>query len=202
MPALRLPEKPKYAAVPQFESRVPKPDELVVLNQTLLNSTVTIGKILQDCSNKWALGGDVAEVISGVNVVPDHISLLTSRDGCTEILGKLAQYHPETPGMVEKELDREANVDFHSHRIKIKSYTSGMNVEGSSVKVHGDLQIKVGDWEWGDPIDFEPDHVNVIGVEIPIVPLKLKTDLYTGLGWTDRAAKIHEAVKRSRHMFG
>jgi hypothetical protein len=60
----------------------------------------------------------------------------------------------------------------------------------------------VGDWDWGDPIEFEPDYVNVVGVNVPIVPLKLKSELYTGLGWTDRAAKIHEAVMRSRHMFG
>jgi len=30
----------------------------------------------------------------------------------------------------------------------------------------------------------------------------MKNELYTGLGWTDRARKIHEAVMRSRHMFG
>jgi hypothetical protein len=79
---------------------------------------------------------------------------------------------------------------------------SRFDIGGSRLDVHGELQIKVGNWDWGDPLDFEPDHVYVVGVKVPIVPLKMKSELYTGLGWDDRARKIHEAVVRSRHMFG
>ena len=60
----------------------------------------------------------------------------------------------------------------------------------------------MGEWDWGDSLEFEPDYVYVVGVKVPIVPLKMKRELYTGLGWLDRASKIHEAVIRSRHMFG
>ncbi|HZY46446.1 MAG TPA: hypothetical protein VFE96_01500 [Candidatus Bathyarchaeia archaeon] len=202
MPALRLEEKPKPSSLPTFESRIPKPEELVVLDKRLLDATVTIGRTLKDCKSKWAIAGDVAEVISGVNVIPNHISILTTKDGCDEIARKLNTNQVEPAHIVERELDREALVDLKSYKIRIKSYTFHSKVDGSGLNVHGDLRIKVGDWDWGDPIEFEPDYVNVVGVNVPIVPLKLKSELYTGLGWTDRAAKIHEAVMRSRHMFG
>jgi hypothetical protein len=202
MPALRLSDKPKPTSLPQIESRIPKPEELVVLSKPLLDATIKIGKGLLDCNNKWAIGGDVAEVISGVNVRPDYISILTTKEGCDEITRKLAKYQDELPHIVERELDREARINLNLHKVRIKSYNSRMNVDGSRLDVHGNLQIRVGDWEWGDPLDFEPDYVYVVGIKMPIVPLKMKSELYTGLGWTDRAAKIHEAVMRSRHMFG
>jgi len=68
--------------------------------------------------------------------------------------------------------------------------------------VHGDLRIKVGEWEWGDPLDFEPEYVYVVGVKVPVVPLKLKTELYLGLGWMDRVRKINEAMARRHHKIG
>jgi len=202
MPALRLSDKPKPIDLPQIQSRIPKPEELVVLSKPLLDATIIIGRALMDCKNKWAIGGDVAEVISGVNVQPNHIAILSTKDGCDEVARKLVKYQVEPPHVVERELDREASVDLKLHKVWIRSYMSRFDVEGSVLDVHGNLQIKVGGWDWGDPLDFDPDYVYVLGVKMPIVPLKMKSELYSGLGWTDRAIKIHEAVMRSRHMFG
>ncbi len=202
MPVLKLSDKSKSFSIPHIESRIPKPDELVVLSKPLLDATITVGKALIDCMSKWAIGGDVAEVISGVNVKPDHIVVLTTREGVDEITRRIAKYQLEPPRTDERELERDAKVDLKLHKVRIKSYTSRFSVEGSKLDVHGDLRIKVGDWDWGDPLDFEPDYVYVVGVKVPIVPLKMKSELYTGLGWMDRATKIHEAVMRSRHMFG
>jgi len=202
MPALRLADKPKPIDLPQIKSRIPKPEELVVLSKPLLDATIMIGKTLMDCKNKWAIGGDVAEVISGVNVQPSHITILSTKDGCDEIARKFAKYQLEPPHTVERELDRDAIIELKLHKVRIKSYASRFDLEGSLLDVHGNLQIKVGEWDWGDPLDFDPDYVYVVGVKMPIVPLKMKSELYSGLGWTDRAIKIHEAVVRSRHMFG
>ena len=202
MPALRLSDKPKPIVLPHFESRVPKPEELVTLTKPLLDATIMIGKALTNCTNKWAIGGDVGEVISGVNVQPNRIAILTTREGCDEITRKLAKFQIEPSRIIERELERDAKVDLKLLKVRIKSYAARFDIEGSRLDVHGDLRIKVGDWDWGDSLDFEPDYVYVVGVKVPIVPLKMKSELYTGLGWMDRVSKIHEAVMRSRHMFG
>ena len=202
MPALRLSDKPKPISLPHFESRIPKPEELVTLTKPLLDATIMIGKALTNCTNKWAIGGDVGEVISGVNVQPNRIAILTTREGCDEITRKLAKFQIEPSRIIERELERDAKVDLKLLKVRIKSYAARFDIEGSRLDVHGDLRIKVGDWDWGDSLDFEPDYVYVVGVKVPIVPLKMKSELYTGLGWMDRVSKIHEAVMRSRHMFG
>jgi len=202
LPALRLSDKPKPISLPHFESRIPKPEELVTLTKPLLDATIMIGKALTNCTNKWAIGGDVGEVISGVNVQPNRIAILTTREGCDEITRKLAKFQIEPSRIIERELERDAKVDLKLLKVRIKSYAARFDIEGSRLDVHGDLRIKVGDWDWGDSLDFEPDYVYVVGVKVPIVPLKMKSELYTGLGWMDRVSKIHEAVMRSRHMFG
>lgn len=199
MPPLKLPTKPSFASIPQIESRVPKPEELVVLSRPLLDATMKIGKLLKDCANKWAISGDVAEVTLGVNVPADHITILTTKEGCDEISGKLAVFQVEGPRLHDKLLEREANIDRKLYPVQIRSYVSRFNVEGSKLDVHGDLQIKVGDWEWGDALDYEPEYVYLVTVKVPVVPLRLKSELYLGLGWMDRVRKINEAVMRAHH---
>ena len=76
------------------------------------------------------------------------------------------------------------------------------NIDGQRLDVHGDLRIKVGEWDWGDPLDYEPEYVYVVGVKVPVVPLQLKTELYMGLGWMDRVRKISEANARRHHKIG
>lgn len=66
------------------------------------------------------------------------------------------------------------------------------------VKVHGDLQFKVDDWDWGDVLEFDPEYVYVVGAKIALVPLSVKSELYQNLGWIDRVEKIKQAISPPR----
>lgn len=202
MPALSIPTKTATSSIPIIESRIPRPEELVVVSKPMLDVTTALGRLLMDCSAKWAIGGDLGEILSGVNVNPEEATILTTLQGCREISKKLAEFQLEPPGAVERTLGRNAEIDLKAFPVKIKSYNSRFDINGQRVNVHGDLQIKVGDWEWGDPIDYEPEHIYVVDVKVPVVPLELKTEIYTGLGWIDRVKKIREAQARRHHQFG
>ncbi len=199
MPALNLPNDPRLASIPVIQSRVPNPEELVVLSKPLLDATIAAGELLADCSAKWAIGGDLGEILFGVNVQPDHVTILTTANGCDEINKKLAAVRVEAPRTIERRLNRNAEIQPKPQPITIKAYTSQFAIKGQKLEVHGDLQIRVGEWEWGDPIDYDPEYVYVVGVKVPVVPLGLKKDLYFGLGWLDRVKKINEAVARAHH---
>ncbi len=141
MPALVISNKSRPLNIPVFQSRIPKPEELVVLDKP------------------------------------------ASRQ-------------------VETQIKRNAEIEPKPLPITIKSYASQFNINGQRLNVHGDLRIKVGDWDWGDPLDYEPEYVYVVGVKVPVVPLELKTRLYMGLGWMDRVRKIHDAMARRHHKIG
>jgi hypothetical protein len=50
------------------------------------------------------------------------------------------------------------------------------------------------------PPTFEANMINIVGFSLPIVPLSLKGEVYSGLGWVDRVQMISNAVIRSRRL--
>jgi len=199
VPALIVPNKAKPLNIPIFQSRIPKPEELVVLDKPLLEATIELGNLLKDCQAQWAFAGDIGEILNGVNVRPDHLTILANLMGCEEIGKRLERFQVEASRMVETQIERSAEIEPKPMPITTKSYRSRFNLKGQRLDVHGELRIKVGDWDWGDPLDYEPEYVYVVGVKVPVVPLELKTRLYRGLGWYDRVSKIHAAMARRHH---
>jgi hypothetical protein len=199
MPPLKIPPRAHSIVAPFVESRVPGPEDFVVLSEPLLNATLKLAGELRGCKSKWAMSGDAGELVSGVNVRANHLIVLTTPDGCEEISRQLAENIIQTPRIVERKLDREAKVDKESYPVYIKSHEARFQIDGQRLEVYGGLQIKIGAWEWGDPLDYEPDYVYVGSEKLPVVPLRLKTELYIGLGWMDRVKKINEAMVRRHH---
>ena len=199
MPALKIPHKAHQIVAPFVESRVPGPEEFIVLSEPLLNATLKLARLLKDCKSKWALAGDAGELVSGVSVAADHLSILTTAEGCEEISDRLAENVVQTPRIVERKLDREAKIDLEPYPVQIESYEARFQIEGQRLHVYGGLRIRIGEWEWGDPLDYEPEYVYVGSEKLPVVPLRLKTELYVGLGWMDRVKKINEAMVRRHH---
>jgi hypothetical protein len=139
--------------------------------------------------------------VLGVAVKPDHLEILTDRAGSEEISVKLRQYQTLPLKEAEKKLPREANIEGKMYPVYIRSSYSEYAVEGARIEVYGDLQIKVGDWEWGDPLDFDPVSTSVVGTEVPVVPLSLNSELNLGLGWMDRFQLISDTIMRSQHEY-
>src|SRR5260370_31927086 len=150
MPALVVPDKSKPLNIPVFQSRIPKPEDLVVLDKPLLEATIEVGNLLKDCQAKWALSGDIGEILNGVNVQPDHLTILTDVSGCEEIGKKLERFQVEVSRPVETQIRRNAEVEPKPLPIIIKSYRPQSNLDGQTLDGHGDLRIKVADCDWGD----------------------------------------------------
>lgn len=196
---LNIPGGRPLPQIPTLGSRVPKPEEVVILPPSLIRAIVKLGRELKDVQEKWALGGDAAEVVKGVSVRPSWLELVTTAKGVSEICGVLAEAVKTQPGLVESRLERDADIGGKVYPVFIRSTYAELDVEGVKVKLFGDMQYKVGDWEWGDPLDFEAETVNIVGVTVPTLPLTLKSELDLGLGWMDRVELISDAILRSQH---
>ena len=138
MPALIVPNKAKPLNIPIFQSRIPKPEELVVLDKPLLEATIELGNLLKDCQAKWAFGGDIGEILNGVNVRPDHLTILANLVGCEEISKRLERFQVEASRIVETQIKRSAEIEPKPLPIIIKSYRSQFNLKGQRLDVHGE----------------------------------------------------------------
>ena len=185
---LNIPGGKPRPDVPILGSKVPQPEEIVMLSQPVLKAVIKLGEELKDAHAKWAVGGDAGEIMKGVNVHTDFIEILTTKEGTQEICARLGDYVTLPPSVDGKMLP-----------VYIRSHYAELTLNGVKVKVYGDQQIKVAEWDWGDPLDYTPDEVNVVGTRVPTVPLRLSSELDLGLGWLDRVELISDAVMRSQH---
>ena len=170
-----------------------------MLSQPVLKAVIKVGTALKDVHAKWAIGGEAGEIMRGVNVHTDLLEIVTTREGTDEICRAMADSVTLAPAVAEQRSERDADVEGKMLPVYFRSYYAELTVGGVKVKVLGDEQIKVGEWDWGDPLDYAPDHVYVVGVKVPLVPLRLKSELDLGLGWLDRVELISDAVMRSHH---
>ena len=201
---LRVPGR-GFSNIPVYDPKIPKLDELAILPPDCLECTRVVGKALSgknSMNSMWGIGGDAGLVMHGVAVKPDHLEIVTTRDGAIEMLTRLtlsSKESPSLPSLTEKKLTREAIIDGKNYAVIVRSYYSELMVGGVRVEIYGDKQFKIGEWEWGDPLEFKPEVTQVVDTDVFLVPLRLESELSFGLGWTDLSNKIAEAISRQTH---
>jgi hypothetical protein len=181
-------------------SKVPHPDDIFLNPVGFIDCLRKIAPLMVDSGVWWALGGDAGENLLDVHVRAGGLEILTHQLSVKRVAGAVAGYNPTPVAVRERELDRQATPDDKSYPVYVRSTCTEFTVAGVSVAIHGDYQMKVGDWEWGDPFIFEPVLVNVAGVQIPVMPLRLKSEIYMMLGWLDRVELISDATARAHHF--
>ncbi len=162
-------------------------DALLVLHAKLVGSDVD-----------WAVGGDLGEQLRTINVEPDRIEILTSRDSVPKIAEAVKNFNPSKLSFEVQKLSRDAKIEGKEYPAYVRSYYFNFNIGTIRVDVYGDIQYKIDSWDWGDKIEFIPEYVSLVGKQIAVVPLKLKYELYQQLGWTDRAEWIRQVMFRGR----
>ena len=138
----------------------------------------------------------MAELLRIVKVEPDCIEIVTSKDDAQKIFEAVQEFKPRQITFQTLCLSRNAVIDGKEYPVSIRSFYFDFNINNVKVKVEGDLQFKVGDWEWGDVFDFTPEYVYVVGKKIAVTPLLIASDLYQSLGWIDRVKKINDVTKK------
>lgn len=173
-----------------------------VIGEKYVAALLSLSKKLERLDTNWAVGGDLCEVLRAVEVKPDYIEIITSREGAAQISEALKEQNPTQIALVETRLPRDASVEGKTYPVHIRSHYFEFDLEGAKVKVHGDLQYRVGDWDWGDTLEFTSEHVSVVGRKTPVVPLSIRQEIHKRLGWTDRAEKISQLFEMRRNAAG
>ncbi len=160
-------------------------DALLVLHEKLDGKNI-----------KWVVNGDLAEHLRIVKVEPAFIEIVSSKDDVEQIFQGVQEFAPQPMTFRVQQLIRYAVIAGKEYPIYVRSYYFDFMLNGLEVKVQGDLQFKIGEWDWGDVFEFTPESVYVIGKKIAVTPLSIAAELYASLGWIDRVEKINEVTQK------
>jgi hypothetical protein len=169
---------------------------LAIVDQPYIEALLLLHKKLARRGIDWTLSGDLGEALKTVQVTPDCFEIVTSRRGAAQIFLAVQDCNPTGVYFQTQRLGRNALVDGKEYPISVRSYHFEFAVKGIKVKVYGDMQFRIGNWPWGDKLEFTPEHVYVIGEKTAVVPLGIKYNIYQQLGWADRAEKIQHVLMK------
>ncbi len=169
---------------------------LAVIEPAYVDAILMLHKRLDKDHVTWAVGGDLGEALKTVQAQPDCLEIVTDRNGAAQIFLAFKGVVRKGVYFQTQRLNRNAMLGGKEYPVYARSYYFDFTICGVKVKVHGNLQYRVSDWEWGDKLEFTPEYVSVTGTRTAIVPLQVKYDIYQGLGWTDRAEKVSQILNR------
>jgi len=145
---------------------------------------------------EWAVGGELGEALRTVQVKPECIEIITTKKGVAQIFLAVKEYAPKGVYFQIQKLERNAVIEEKEYPVFLRSYYFEFTIGRIKVKVHGDLQFRIKDWDWSEKVSFNPEYMYVEGTKTAIVPLHVKYELYRHLGWNDRIEKIMKAAAK------
>ena len=169
---------------------------LSFVDPVFIEALQSLHKALENEQIEWAIGGALGEALETIQVEPDCIEIITNKKGASRIFSAAKEYNPKPIEFRSIKLDRNASVAGIDYPVYIRSCFFEFFLGCVKIKVFGDMQYKINEWDWGDTLEFIPDFVNVAGSKTAVVPLEVKYDLYRNLGWTDRAQKIEPIIRK------
>jgi|WetSurMetagenome_2_1015567.scaffolds.fasta_scaffold83506_2 hypothetical protein len=167
-----------------------------VINKPYLDVLLALHEKLDGKNLKWVVDGDLSECMKVVRVEPDCIEIVTSTHDAQKIFKIVQEFNPSPIQLQTRQLHRHAFAGGKGYPVYSRSYYFDFKLKDVLIKVQGDLQFKVADWDWGDVYDFQPEYVYVVGKKIPVTPLAIKQQFYESLGWNDRSEKIKQTIQK------
>ncbi len=169
---------------------------LTIIPKNYIDALLTLQAKLEDKSVEWVVGGDLGEELRTIDVHPDCIEILTSKDGALKIATAVKEFNPSEISLEIQELSRNAKVNEKEYPVYARSYYFDFNIGTTKVKVYGNIQYRIDSWDWGDKLSFTPEYVYLVGKKIAVIPLSFKYEFYQLLGWTDNAERVKQALDK------
>ena len=149
-----------------------------MLNPDYLKVLRKINDQLNNTSVNWAVTGSLGFALQGVPVEPNDIDIQTDKKGVYEIERRFSEFMTK-------------RVTFSSTE-RIRSYFGELMIDGIKVEIMGDIQKRLEDGSWENPVDLEHHKrvVEVEGMQIPVLSLEYEYQAYMNLGRTEKAEML------------
>lgn len=131
-----------------------------------------------DPSIAWVVTGSAGWALQGVPVAVHDIDLQTSRAGAYAIERRLAEFIVTPVRYLESE--------------RIRSYLGKFSIGAIQVEVMGDIQKRLEDGSWEEPVQVETYRhwIEVVGLQVPVLSLEYEYQAYLKLGRPEKAQQL------------
>jgi hypothetical protein len=128
----------------------------------------------------WVITGSLGFALQGVPVEVNDIDIQTDKEGAYEIERQFSEF------VIRK-------VTFSSTD-KIRSHFGTLMIDGIKVEIMGDIQKRLDDGSWEDPVNLEKykKFVEIQGMKIPVLSLEYEYQAYLRLGRIDKAEMLRK----------
>lgn len=135
---------------------------------------------LKDGKAVWVITGSLGMTLQGLDLEVHDIDIQTDRGGAFEIEGKFSQNIIDSVRYSESE--------------RIRSYFGRLGIDGIQVEIMGDIQKRIDEKTWEEPVQVEHHRkwVNIDGMQIPVLSLEYEYQAYLKLGRVERAEMLRE----------
>lgn len=130
----------------------------------------------------WVVTGSLNFALQGLPLIPHDIDIQTDEVGVYEIERRFAS------SVTRK-------VAFSSTE-RMRSHFGALQIDGITVEVMGDLQKRLSDGRWEEPVDLDPHkrYVAFEGMDVPVLSLEYEAQAYRKLGRFERAQMLQQAL--------
>jgi hypothetical protein len=157
-----------------------------MIEKKFLNVLRKIHNRLQDRQFNWAVTGSLGMALQGMDLVVHDIDIQTDQQGAYAIEKLFAN------SVVVPVYFRESE--------RIRSHYGALEIDGIKVEIMGDLQKRLDDQAWEDPVEVEHWRrwVEIDGMRIPVLSLEYEYQAYIHLGRTEKAQMLRNWLDRTR----
>lgn len=151
-----------------------------MIEPVYLNILRKIYARLNGSNVNWVVTGSLCFALQGVPVEIHDIDIQTDKAGAYEIERRFSEF-----------INRK--IIFSSAK-RICSYFGALMIDGIKVEIMGDIQKRLEDGSWEDPVDLKQHRrvVEIQGMQIPVLSLEYEYQAYLRLGRIDKAEMLRK----------
>jgi hypothetical protein len=126
----------------------------------------------------WAITGSLGFALQGMEIAVHDVDLQTDRAGAYEIQRRFSTCVVRPVAFSESE--------------RIRSHFGALEIRGVKVEIMGDVQKRLPDGRWEDPVDVTLHRRWVMceGVRLPVLALEYECQAYLIMGRIERAEML------------
>lgn len=151
------------------------------------SALTTVEGVSRGYNVEWAVTGSIGRTLQGMELVEDQpdIDIVTDKDSLEVLYQELQEYS-------ESDISYDARMEIGANHLSFHKFEA--EIEGVEIEFLGEFEVN------GEPVyeNYQPNNVDVEGVQITTVPLEKELEGNRKTGRTEIANRIEDYLSENQ----